>query len=62
MCKLALREEHRLRVFDSYVLRQIPGPVKEELTGDWRRLHNDEHHDLYSSPVSIGVIKSRRKR
>lgn len=43
-------------------MREIFGPVEEELKGDWRRMHNEKHHDLYSSPISTGVIKSRRKR
>jgi hypothetical protein len=59
---LTLREEHRLRVFDSRVLRRIFGPKRDEVTGDWRRLHNEELNDLYSSPSIIRVIKSRRLR
>jgi hypothetical protein len=47
-------------VFESYVLGEIFGPVKEQLKGDWRRLNNEKHHDLYSSPISIVVIKTRR--
>jgi hypothetical protein len=48
--KLSLtpREEHRLRVFENRVLREIPGPKWEEVTGDWRKLHNEELNDLYS--------------
>jgi hypothetical protein len=56
-----LREEHRLRVFESRVLRRIFGPKREE-DGAWRKLHNDELHSLYSSPNIVGVIKSRRMR
>jgi hypothetical protein len=56
---LILREEHRLRVFENRVLRRIFGPKRDEVTGDWRRLHNEELHDLYSSPNIIRVIKSR---
>jgi hypothetical protein len=61
---LTLREEHRLRVFENRVLRRIFGPKRDEVTGEWRRLHNEELNDLYSSPHSIiiWVIKSRRMR
>jgi hypothetical protein len=54
--------EHRLRVFENMVLRRIFGPKRDEVTGDWRRLHNEELNDLYSSPNIIRVIKSRRMR
>jgi hypothetical protein len=54
-----LRDEHRLRLFQNRVLRKIFGPEKDETTGVWRRLHNEELHDLYSSP-NIWVIKSGR--
>jgi len=57
-----LREKHWLTVVDSRVLRTIFGPKKEEVTGDWRRLHNDELYDLYSSSNIMRVIKSRRLR
>jgi hypothetical protein len=57
-----LREEHRLRVFESRVLRRISGPKRDEVTGEWRRLHNGELHNLYSSPDIIRQIKSRRMR
>jgi hypothetical protein len=56
---LTLREEHRLRVFENRVLRNISGPEREE-DGSWRKLHNDELHSLYSSPNIVRVIKSRR--
>jgi hypothetical protein len=57
-CFLTLREEHRLKVFGNKVLRIIFGARREELTGGWRQLHNEELHNLYSSPVI--VIKLRR--
>jgi hypothetical protein len=56
-----LRLEHRLRVFESRVLRRIFGPKREE-DGSWRKLHNDEFHSLYSSQNIVRVIKSRRMR
>jgi hypothetical protein len=59
---LTLREEHRLRVFENRVLRRIIGPKRDEVTGKWRKLHNKELHDLYSSPSVIRIIKSRRMR
>jgi hypothetical protein len=57
-----LREEHRLRVFENRVLRRIFGPKRDEVMGEWRKLHNEELHDLYSSPDIIMHIKSRRMR
>jgi hypothetical protein len=56
-----LREEHRLRVFENRVLRRIFGPKREE-DGSWRKLHNDELHNMYSLPNIVRVIKSRRMR
>jgi hypothetical protein len=53
-----LREEHRLRLFENRVLRRLFGPKRDEVTGEWRRLHNEELNDLYS-PNTIRVIKSR---
>jgi hypothetical protein len=57
-----LREEHGLRVFENRVLRRIFGPKRNEVTGEWRKLHNEEPHALYSSPNIVRVIKSRRIR
>jgi hypothetical protein len=54
--------EQRLRVFENRVLRRIFGPKRDEATGEWERLHNEELNDLYSSPNIIRVIKSRRMR
>jgi hypothetical protein len=59
---LTLREEHRLGVFENRVLRRIFEPKRNEVTGEWRKLHNEELHDLYSSPSKIRMIKSRRMR
>jgi hypothetical protein len=59
---LKLRREHRLRVFENRVLRKIFGPKRDEVTGEWRKLHNEKLHDFYSSPSIIRVIKSRRMR
>jgi hypothetical protein len=59
---LTLREKHRLRVFENRVLRRVFGLKRDEVTGEWRRLHNEELHDLYSSPSTIKKIKSRKTR
>jgi hypothetical protein len=59
---LTLKEEHRLRVFENRVLRRIFGHKRDGVTDEWRRLHNEELNDLYSSPNVIRVIKSRRMR
>jgi hypothetical protein len=59
---LILREEHKLRVFEKRVLRRIFGPMRDEVTGGWRKLHNKELHNFYSSPSIIRMIKSRRMR
>jgi len=59
---LTLREERKLRVFENLVLRRIFGPRRDEVTGEWRRLHNEELNDLYTSPNIVRVIKLRRMR
>jgi len=59
---LTLREECRLRVFENRVLRKIFGPNRDEVTREWRNLHNEGLNDLYSSPNTLRVIKSRRMR
>jgi hypothetical protein len=59
---VTLREEHRLRVFENRVLRRIFGPERGEVTGECRKLHSGEPHNLYSSPDIIMQIKSRRMR
>jgi len=56
---LTLREERKLRVFENMVLRRIFGPRRDEVTEEWRRMHNEELNDLYSSPNTVRVIKSR---
>ena len=59
---LTLREERRLRVFENRVLRWICGPKRDEVTGEWTKLHNEELNNMYSSPNIVRVIKSRRMR
>jgi hypothetical protein len=59
---LTLNEEHRLKVFENRVLRRIFGPKRDEVTGEWRKLHNEGLHNMYSLPSIIRMIKSRRMR
>jgi hypothetical protein len=59
---LTLREERRLRVFENRVLRRIFGPKRDEVTGKWRKLNNEELNDLYSLPSVVQVVKSRRMK
>jgi hypothetical protein len=56
---LTLREERRLRVFEDRVLRRVFGPRRDEVTGEWRKLHNEELSDLYILPNIVRVVKSR---
>jgi hypothetical protein len=57
---LTLRKEHRLRMFENRVLRRIFGPKRNEITGVWRKLHNEELRDLYPSPSIVRTMKWRR--
>jgi hypothetical protein len=59
---LTIREEHRLRVFENRVLRRIFGPKRDGVMGGWRKLHNEELHNLYSSSSIIRIIKLRRMK
>jgi hypothetical protein len=59
---LTVREEHKLRVFENRVRRRIFGPKRDGVTGGWRKLHNEELHNLYISPSIIRIIKSRRMK
>jgi hypothetical protein len=59
---LTVREEHRLSVFENTVLRRIFGPKRDEVTGEWRKEHNEELHDLYPSLSIIRIVKARRMK
>jgi len=59
---LKLREERSLRVFENRVLRKVFGSKRDETTGEWRKLHNEELSYLYSLPNIVRVVKSRRMR
>jgi hypothetical protein len=59
---MTLRDKYRLRVFANSVLRRIFGPKRDGVAEGWRKLHNEELHNLYSSPSIIRIIKSRRMR
>jgi hypothetical protein len=54
---LTLKEENRLRVFENRVLKRVFGPKRDEVTGVWRKLHNEELNDLYSLPNIVRVVK-----
>ena len=56
---LTLREEHRLRVFENRVLRRVFGPKRDEVTGEWRKLHNEELNDLYNYPTLCGWLNRK---
>jgi hypothetical protein len=62
ICHLTLREEHRLRVFENRVTRRMFGPKRDDVMGEWRKLHNEELHNMYCSPNIIRMMKSRRMR
>jgi hypothetical protein len=57
-----IKEGHRLEVFENRVLRRIFGPKRDDMTREWRKLHNEELHDLYSSPSIIRIVKAKRMR
>jgi hypothetical protein len=59
---LTLKEEHRMSMFENRVLRRIFGPKRDDVTGDWRKLHNEKFHNLYSSLNKNRMIKSKRMR
>jgi hypothetical protein len=57
-----LRKEHRLGVFENKVLKRIFGPKRDKVIGEWRKLHNKELRDLYSSLSIVRIVKSRKMR
>ena len=59
---ITLREKRRLRLFENRVLMRVFGPKRDEVTGEWRKLHNEELNDQYSLPNIVRVVKSRRMR
>jgi hypothetical protein len=59
---VTLREERRLRLFENRVLRGIFGAKRDEVTGEWRKLRNEELHNMYSSPTIVRLINSRKMR
>jgi len=59
---LTLREERKLKVFENRVLRRVFGPKRDEVTGEWRKLHNEDFKDLYFLPNIVRVVKTRRMR
>jgi hypothetical protein len=59
---LTLREEHRLRVSENRVLKRIFGPKREEVAGDWGRVHNEDLCNLFALPIFIRLMKSRRMK
>jgi hypothetical protein len=61
-CSLRLREERRLKVFENRMLRRVFGPNRDDVTGEWIKLHSEELSDLYSLPNIVRVVKSRRMR
>jgi hypothetical protein len=61
-CETSLREERRLRLFENRTLRRVFEPKRDEVTGEWRKLHNEELNNLYSLPNIVRVVKPRRMR
>jgi hypothetical protein len=59
---VTFREAHRLKVFENRLLRKICEPKRKQIAAEWRKLHHEKFHDLYSSPYTLRVIKSRRIR